>query len=313
MGIAVVFPGQGAQRPGMGRDLFEHSAAARQAFETASEKVGRSFTELCFESDEETLKRTENAQPALLTVGYAGWQALRERMPDFTPAYFAGHSMGEYTALAASGVWTFEEALYWIAQRATAMKDSAYKLPGTMVALLGLDAAHVDEACAKAEADGLGQVVAANYNSPGQVVISGAPEAVERAIEYAKEAGAKRAIPLAVAGAFHSPLMAEAARMISNAYQDATFRTGIAPVVSNVTAKPIESEAEWREVMSHQIASPVRWQESVEWMHEQGVDTFIEIGVGDVLSGLIKRIVPGVRCLHVVDLKTLEETIQAIS
>jgi len=313
MGIAVVFPGQGAQRPGMGRDLYENSEAARQAFETASEKVGRSFTEFCFEADEETLKRTENAQPALLTVGYAGWQALLEQLPDFKPSYFAGHSMGEFTALAAAGVWTFDEALYWVAQRASAMKDNAYKLPGTMVALLGLDAVHVDEACAKAEADGLGPVVAANYNSPGQVVISGTPEAVEKAIEYAKAMGAKRAIHLAVAGAFHSPLMAEAAGMIAEAFMEATFRTGIAPVVSNVTARPIESEAEWREVMSRQIASPVRWQESVEWMHENGVDTFIEIGVGDVLSGLIKRIVLGVQCLHVVDLKTLQETVQAIS
>lgn len=312
MGIAVVFPGQGAQRPGMGRDLYEHHKAAHAVFELAQSQMDRSITELCFETDADTLRLTENAQPCLLTVGYAGWKALLAEVPDFQPDYFAGHSMGEYTALAAAGVWTFEEAFYWIVQRADAMSDVAYKLPGTMVALIGINAPEADLACQKAQDEGAGIVIPANYNCPGQVVISGAPEAVERAVEYAKELGAKRAIPLAVAGAFHSPIMATAAELIRQAYENANFRDVPAPVVSNVTARPVTNPEEWREVMSIQIASPVRWQESVEWMASQGVDTFIEVGVGDVLSGLIKRCAPGVHCYHVVDMKTLQETVEQL-
>lgn len=313
MGIAVVFPGQGSQRPGMGRDFYEHSEAARQLFERASHLTGRSFTELCFETEEETLRRTENAQPALLTVGYAGWLALKEYLPEFVPDYFAGHSMGEYTALAAAEVWTFEETLHWVEERAKAMREAAARHRGAMVALLGLEAEAVQRACERAQAEGAGVVAPANYNCPGQVVISGLPEAVELAVHYAKEMGAKRAIPLSVAGAFHSPLMAEARQIIADAYADAHFGKGIAPVVSNVTARPVLEPERWREILPKQIESPVRWQESVEWMHNQGVETFIEIGVGEVLTGLIKRIVPDVRCLRVVDQPTLEETVRALS
>lgn len=296
----------------MGRELYEHSPAARRVFEIASEQSGRSFTQLCFESDEETLKRTENAQPALLTVCYAAWEALREALLSFTPDYLAGHSMGEYTALAAGGVWSFEETFYWVEERAKAMRKVADRIVGSMVAIIGLDAAKVEEACQRAQQETGEIVTPANYNAPGQVVISGTPAALERAIEHAKSLGARRAIPLAVAGAFHSPLMREAAEVIANAYRDATFRKPTIPIVSNVTARPMTDPEEIRAIMSRQIASPVRWQESVEWMYANGVNTFIEAGVGDVLTGLIKRITPDARCLRVVDLKTLEETVQAL-
>ncbi len=296
----------------MGRELYEHSHAARRVFDIASQQSGRSFTQLCFETDEETLKRTENAQPALLTTCYAAWEALREALPDFTPDYLAGHSMGEYTALAAGGVWSFEETFYWVEERAKAMRKVADRIVGSMVAIIGLETAKVEEACQRAQQETGEIVVPANYNAPMQVVISGTPVALERAVEYAKAMGARRAIPLAVAGAFHSPLMNEAAEVIAGAYRHATFRTPTIPIVSNVTARPMTDPEEIRAIMSRQIASPVRWQESVEWMHASGVDTFIEVGVGEVLTGLIKRIAPEARCLRVVDVATLEETVSAL-
>ncbi len=309
MAVAVVFPGQGAQRPGMGRELYERSAAARKVFEIASAFSGRSFTELCFETDEETLKRTENAQPALLVTCYAAWEALREAVPEFKPDYVAGHSVGEYPALAASGVWTFEESLRWVEQRAKAMHTLAHKIPGTMAAVIGLTGEQVEAVCEQVQQETGEVVTPTNYNAPNQIVISGTINAVQIAAERLKEAGARRIVPLAVSGAFHSPLMQPAADLMTEAYREANFQKPVYPFFSTIEVRVLDDPEELRSVMGQQIARPVRWQQSVEALHALGVDTFIELGVGDVLSGLIKRTLPDARTLRVVDSKTLDETV----
>ncbi len=309
MAVAVVFPGQGAQRPGMGRELYERSAAARKVFEIASEFSGRSFTELCFETDEETLKRTENAQPALLVTCYAAWEALREAVPEFKPDYVVGHSVGEYPALAASGVWTFEESLRWVEQRAKAMHTLAHKIPGTMAAVIGLTGEQVEAVCEQVQQETGEVVTPTNYNAPNQIVISGTISAIQIAAERLKEAGARRIVPLAVSGAFHSPLMQPAADLMTDAYREANFQKPVYPFFSTIEVRVLDDPEELRFVMGQQIARPVRWQQSVEALHALGVDTFIELGVGDVLSGLIKRILPDARTLRVVDSKTLDETV----
>lgn len=309
MAVAVVFPGQGAQRPGMGRELYERSAAARKVFEIASAFSGRSFTELCFETDEETLKRTENAQPALLVTGYAAWAALHEAAPEFQPDFVAGHSVGEYPALTVAGVWTLEESLRWVEERAKAMHTLAYRIPGTMAAVIGMTGEQVEAVCQQVQQE-LGEVVLpTNYNAPNQIVISGTVNAVQVAAERLKEAGARRIVPLMVAGAFHSPIMQPAAEMMTEAYREANFQKPTYPFFSTTEVRVLDDPDEIRYVMAQQIARPVRWQQSVEAMHAQGVDTFVELGVGDVLSGLIKRILPDVHTLRVVDSKTLDETV----
>jgi len=309
MAVAVVFPGQGAQRPGMGRELYERSPAARKVFEIASNFAGRSFAELCFDADEEVLKRTENAQPALLVTCYAAWEALREAVPEFKPDFVAGHSVGEYPALAASGVWTFEESLRWVEQRAKAMHKLAHQVPGTMAAVIGLTGEQVEAVCEQVQQKTGEVVMPTNYNAPNQIVISGTINAVQVAAERLKEAGARRIVPLMVAGAFHSSLMQPAADLMTDAYREAKFQKPVYPFFSTIEVRVLDDPEALRSVMGQQIARPVRWQQSVEAMHALGVDTFIELGVGDVLSGLIKRILPDARTLRVVDSKTLDETV----
>lgn len=265
--------------------------------------------QLCFETDEETLKRTENAQPALLVTCYAAWAALHEAVPEFTPDYVAGHSVGEYPALTVAGVWSLEESLRWVEQRAKAMHVLAYKVPGSMAAVIGLTGEQVEAVCEQVQRETGEVVTPTNYNAPHQIVISGAVNALQIAAQRLHEAGARRIIPLAVAGAFHSPIMQPAADLMTEAYREANFQKPTYPFFSTIEVRALDAPDEIRSVMAQQIARPVRWQQSVEALGALGVDTFIELGVGEVLSGLIKRILPNARTLRVVDSKTLDETV----
>ena len=286
----------------MGRDLYAASPAARAIFKQADEALGFSLTRLCFEGADEELMATENAQPALLTVSMATLAAMAEST-DVAPfvaarAHFvAGHSLGEYTALAAAGALDFVTALRLVRLRGTLM---ARANQGAMAAVIGLDEAQLEAVC-RDVSQHCSQVVVANYNSPGQLVISGTTAAVERAGELAREAGARRIIPLRVSAAFHSPLMVGAAAGLSPALVAAEPSSARIPVVANVTAEPIADAGELLRELETQVTAPVRWTASVRRMVAEGVHTFVEIGPGTVLTGLVRRIVPGARVVNVCD------------
>lgn len=301
MSIALVFPGQGSQAVGMGRDLYEQVPAARAVFEQADATLGFSLTEICFAGPEATLTATENAQPALLAVSAALLAALNEygTLPEAT--FVAGHSLGEYTALFAAGSLDLVTALRLVRRRGELMAEAT---EGTMAAIIGLDEAPLEAVCAEASTNGA-PVVIANYNAPGQLVISGATAAVERAMALAKQHGAKRALPLKVSAAFHSPLLRAAAEGLAFAVDAAEIRDPRVPVVSNVTAKPLRQFEHIRTELVEQVTAPVRWIASVEAMVAQGVDTFVEIGPGAVLTGLIKRIAPGARLINIRDVESI--------
>jgi [acyl-carrier-protein] S-malonyltransferase len=308
--IAIVFPGQGSQKPGMGRELVEARPEAKEAFRLVSEAVGADLEQLCFESDEETLRQTQNAQIALFTCGVAAFRVLQTAWPEGTPiGAVAGHSIGEYPALVAAGVFSLEEGARLVRTRGDLMARSGQDRPGTMAAVLGLDREALEQACAEAE----GVAVVANDNCPGQLVISGEVEAVRRAGELAQAAGAKRVLPLNVSGAFHSPLMEIPAREMGAALRQATLGTAKYRVYSNVTSEPVTDMAEIPSLLERQLASPVRWTESVQHMVRDGVDMFVECGVGEVLSGLVRRTDKSVKTLNVQDLASLAATLDALS
>jgi [acyl-carrier-protein] S-malonyltransferase len=293
MKTAFLFPGQGAQQVGMGKDLYEAFAGARKVFDQAEAATGLPLKRLCFEGPEEELARTDVCQPAIFAVSAAAIAVMRDllgprKLGDFVPDYCAGLSLGEYTALYVTGAMDLETALRLVKQRGLAMQDAAAAVPSGMVALTGVDEAKATEVCRRAAQ---GEVLTcANFNCPGQVVISGQIGACKRAEAMAKDFGASGAVPLKVAGAFHSALMAPAARKLGLAIEGCAFRDPGVPVVSNVDARPYAGAHQIKGRLLAQLVSPVRWQQCVEFMIAQGVARFYEIGPGRVLAGLMRRI-----------------------
>lgn len=296
--IAFIFPGQGSQAIGMGRELAEAYATARRVFAQADEILGFALSQLAWEGPEAELNDTINTQPALLVHSVATLLVFRERFPDFHPAFVAGHSMGELSALAACGALSFEGALKLVRRRGELMKQAGEVSPGGMAAVLGADIPTLERICA--EASGPGEVVqVANDNCPGQVVISGAKAALERATLLAQQAGIRKVRPLAVSIAAHSPLMRHAQEDFNRAVDQAGILDPQIPLVGNVTALPLSTAAEIRGDLQAQLTSRVRWVESIQEMAARGIDTFIELGSGAVLTGLIKRIDEQVRGLAI--------------
>ncbi len=302
--VAFVFPGQGSQYVGMGRDLYEAYPEARDLFDEADGILGFPLSRLCFEGPKEELGDTINTQPALLTVSVALLQMLESHQ--LSPSMVAGHSMGEYTALLATGALDFADGLRLVQERGRVMKEAGEQNPGGMAAVLGLEAGTLDEICQMANQETGGIVQLANYNSPGQIVISGHKEALGRALELAKEQGARRVIPLAVSIASHSPLMQRAAESFASIVAQVDFHQPRIPIVANVTAAPITTVAEIRRELVEQLTSTVRWVESVQYMMAQRVTTFVEIGPKNVLTGLIRRIDKSVRTVNVGDVESVQ-------
>lgn len=279
---AYVFPGQGSQYPGMAKDLYESNASAREMLEKANEILGFRITDIMFDGTAEDLKQTRVTQPAIFLHSVL----LARCLPDFRPDMVAGHSLGEFSALVAAGAMDFEEGLKLVAIRAEAMQKACEKVPGTMAAVLALETSKVEEICASCE----GVVVAANYNCEGQIVISGEKEAVEEACAKMKETGAKRALTLPVGGAFHSPLMEPARTELAEGIKKARFSTPVCPIYQNVTALPSTDPAEIKANLLAQLTSPVRWTQSVRNMIADGAGSFVELGPGKVLQGLVAKI-----------------------
>ncbi len=293
MDVVLLFPGQGSQKPGMAKDLVE-TPDARQVFETVDDTLGVSLSSLAFNGPEEALTATQNAQPALLAHGAAVWAMTRDKVFPHVRAA-AGHSLGEFTAYHAAGALSLADAATLVRRRGELMYDSGMKRPGAMAAILGLDEARVEEACRRASENGA-CVVPANYNTPEQLVISGETAAVERAMELAKELGAKRAVRLKVSGAFHSPLMEVARDGLSQALGRARFRAPAFPVFSNVSARAVTEPAEAQRLLLEQLTSPVRWTEVVRGLATAHPDAlFVEMGPGNVLTNLTKRIAPQIQ------------------
>jgi [acyl-carrier-protein] S-malonyltransferase len=307
--LAFIFPGQGSQHAGMGRALAEAFPAAWAVFEEADRTLGFPLSRLCFEGPEEELKLTANTQPAILTCSVAAQRVLEER--GIRPAYVAGHSLGEYSALVAAGSLTLADAVVTVRHRGEYMQEAVPAGEGAMAAVLGLGAEKLKEICLEAAQ---GQVVSpANLNSPGQIVISGHAAAVERAMAAAKAAGAKRALRLPVSAPFHCELLEPAARRLAAQFEKIRFDDLTVPLVSNVDAGVVRTGAEARQALLRQVPAPVRWEESVRKLIELGCDAFVEVGPGKVLVGLLRQIDRNRTGLNVEDPASLETTLARLS
>jgi len=304
--VAYVFPGQGSQSVGMGRDLCDNFASAKAVFAEADEALGFPLSQLCFEGPEDDLRRTINAQPALVTTSIACLEAVKEAgggdaLPP--PAFVAGHSLGEYTALVAAGVLDFAATVRMARERGRLMYQAGLVRPGSMAAIIGLDEGLLAGICSQT-----GTWIA-NINCPGQLVISGAVEDLERAMEQAREKGASRVVPLQVSGAFHTPLMQSAADGMAKVMASISFQEPAIPIVGNTAALPVTTGEEVKEELLKQLCNTVQWQRSVEFLIDSGVTAFIEIGPGRVLSGLIKRTNKDTETINVGDAKAVENLI----
>ncbi|HZQ18650.1 MAG TPA: ACP S-malonyltransferase [Terriglobales bacterium] len=304
MSIASLFPGQGSQAVGMGKDLADKFPIARQTFEEADEALGKKLSQLCYEGPEDQLRLTENTQPAILTVSVAAWRVLKEK--GLQPAFAAGHSLGEYSAHVAAGTIPFGDAVRTVRNRGKYMQEAVPVGTGAMAAILGMNAEEVSVICGKAAQ---GEVCEpANMNSPEQIVISGHAAAVERAVKLAQERGAKRAVMLPVSAPFHCSLMKPAQEWLAADLMSLTFSQPKFSVVCNVHATPIEDAESAREALIRQVTGSVKWSDSMQWLVGRGVQTFVEVGPGKVLCGLMRQIDRSKKCVNVEDEASLQKT-----
>jgi [acyl-carrier-protein] S-malonyltransferase len=307
MKTALLFAGQGAQTVGMGKDFSEKHPAARAVFEAANDVLGYDLASVCLNGPEPELTKTENAQPGIYLVSWIAFELLRQHLPGLTFDAAAGLSLGEFTALAAGGALSFEDGLKLVRQRGRFMQEACDMTKGGMIAVIGLDESLTREVCVEAG------VELANLNCPGQVVISGEAERMDRACELAKAKGAKRAVPLPVAGAYHSQLMASAQPKLQTALASISLRAPSMTVVSNVTARPHTSAAEIQSLLVRQVTASVRWEESIRFLLGLGFNRFIELGPGNALTGFTRRIDKNVQMLNVSDVPSLEVTVTTLS
>jgi len=307
--VALVFPGQPSQHPGMGKELAEKYPAARAVFEEADHALGFSISKMCFEGNEDELKLTANTQPAILTVSVAAYRVVAEK--GLAPDYVAGHSLGEYSALVAVGALNFSDAVRLVRKRGQYMQDAVPAGQGGMAAIMGISPAVVQDACKRAAE---GEICSpANLNSPEQTVISGHASAVKRAVEIASQLGAKRSMMLSVSAPFHSALMMPAQVNLEKDLRATSFADLQVPLVTNVDADTIRKGDEAREALIRQVTMPVRWEESMRLLLDEGVNTFLEVGPGRVLTGLMRQIERSVALLNVEDEKSLQATVEKIA